>query len=150
MLESIPVEFITMSGAAVGGWAMKMKALDNERRHKEHVNALESFVKASTYNSKSADAAGERVSSSAGKIARRIIAYVLVLAVVTLPFVAALLDIPTVVQTTKESGGFLWGLFGSGTKQQFVSLIGYFYSPAVLTGFGHVIAFYFGQGAAKP
>ena len=35
MLESIPVEFITMSGAAVGGWAMKMKALDNERRHKE-------------------------------------------------------------------------------------------------------------------
>ena len=150
MLESIPVEFITMSGAAVGGWAMKMKALDNERRHKEHVNALESFVKASTYNSKSADAAGERVSSSAGKIARRIIAYVLVLAVVTLPFVAALLDIPTVVQTTNESGGFLWGLFGSETKQQFVSLIGYFYSPAVLTGFGHVIAFYFGQGAAKP
>ncbi len=150
MLELIPVEFITMSAAAVGGWAMKMKALDNERRHKEHVNALESFVKASTYNSKSADAAGERVSSSAGKIARRIIAYVLVLAVVTLPFVAALLDIPTVVQTTKESGGFLWGLFGSETKQQFVSLIGYFYSPAVLTGFGHVIAFYFGQGAAKP
>lgn len=149
MIETIPVEVFTMGAAAIGGWAMKMKALDNERRHTEHVHALEKFVEASSRNTKSADAAGDRIGSF-GKMTRRVIAFALVLAVISLPFLAPVLEINTVVQTTKESGGFLWGLFGSGTKASFETIQGYFHSPAVLTAFGHVVAFYFGQGAAKP
>ena len=149
MIETIPVEFFTMSAAAVGGWAMKMKALDNERRYTEHVHALEKFVEASSRNAKSANSASSRVGAF-GKTTRRVIAFALVLAVISLPFIAPMLEIDTVVQTTRESGGFLWGLIGAGTKVSFETVTGYFHSPAVLTAFGHVIAFYFGQGAAKP
>lgn len=150
LLAQIPVEFLTMSTAGVGGFIMKLKALDNERRQEERLHTLEAFKVGMAASTTSADAAGKRVSDSWGKLTRRMIALILITAVVLFPLIMAFFAPPTVVQTVKESGGWLWGLFPASSKQVFTSLDGYFYSPAVLTGFGHVVAFYFGQAAAKP
>lgn len=149
MIEQIPVEFITMSVSAVGGFLMKLKALDNERRQQEHIRTIEAFEKRMSYGTESVNAAGKRVEGF-GKVTRRVLAFGLLLAVVALPFTAPLLDVPTVIETTKQSGGFLFGLFGEGTKTELQTVVGYLHTETVLVGFAHVIAFYFGQGAAKP
>jgi len=149
MIEQIPVEFITMAVSGLGGFFMKLKALDNERLQQERLHMLKAFEARMTASSVSSNNAANRVSSF-GKFTRRVIAFGLLTAVVALPFVAPILEIPTVIETTKQSGGFLFGLFGEGTRTELKAVIGYLHSETVLLGFAHVIAFYFGQGAAKP
>lgn len=143
------MEFMTMAVSGVGGFLMKLKALDNERLQQERIHMIKAFQARMGASTDSTNAAAERVGSF-GKLTRRVIAFGLLLAVVALPFVAPLLDVPTVIETTKQSGGFLFGLLGGGTKTELQTVIGYLHSETVLIGFAHVVAFYFGQGAAKP
>lgn len=110
---------------------------------------IEAFEKRMSYSTESANAAGKRVEGF-GKVTRRTIAFGLLLAVVALPFLAPLLEVPTVIETTKQTGGFLFGLFGEGTQTELQTVVGYLHTETVLVGFAHVVAFYFGQGAAKP
>lgn len=138
-----------MAASGLGGFLMKLKAIDNERLQQERVHMIKAFetrMGASTY---SANEASDRVGAF-GKLTRRVIAFGLLSAVVALPFIAALLGLPTVIETTKESSGFLFGLLGGGTKTELQSVVGYLHTETVLIGFAHVVAFYFGQGAAKP
>jgi hypothetical protein len=149
MLEQLPMEFVTMAVSGLGGFMMKLKALDNERLKEERIHTIKAFETRMKASKESADAASSRIGSF-GKLTRRIIAFGLLFAVVALPFVAPLLNVPTVIETSKESGSFLFGLLGGGTKTELQTVVGYLHSETVLVGFGHVVAFYFGQGAAKP
>jgi len=143
------MEVFTMAVSGVGGFLMKLKALDNERLQQERLHMLKAFETRMGASLESTNAAAKRVGAF-GKMTRRVIAFGLLLAVVALPILAPILGIPTVIETTKESGGFLFGLFGDGTKTQLKTVIGYLHSETVLVGFAHVVAFYFGQGAARP
>ncbi|MEM1223699.1 MAG: hypothetical protein AAGH40_13170, partial [Verrucomicrobiota bacterium] len=80
----------------------------------------------------------------------RVIAFALVFGFILLCFFPGIFDSPAIVQTVKESKGFFFGLFPGGTKTEFHELNGFVHSPGLITGFGHVVAFYFGQAAAKP
>jgi hypothetical protein len=150
VIEQIPVEFITMSAAGIGGFLMKAKALDNERRHAQQMQAIDALKARLSLGMESANAAGSRIGDSFGRWTRRTIAWALVLGVLLLCFFPGFFGAPAIVQTVKESSGFLFGLFPGGTKTEFHELNGFIHSPAVLLGFGHIIAFYFGQAAAKP
>lgn len=138
-----------MAVSAVAGYLMKLKALDNARRQEERLYALDALKTRLTYGDESADKAGERANDQWGKMTRRVIAWSLVLAVIGLVFVPGLLDKPSVIETVRESGGWFFGLFPERTKTEFVSVQGFVHMPALLIGFGHVVAFFFGQGAAK-
>ena len=150
MIDVISNPTVTMAISAVAGFLMKLKALDNERRQQERLQTLEAFKVGMSESTASADAAAARTPSNYGRASRRFIAFALVAAVIALVFVPGLLDKPSVIQTTKEVGGWLFGLFPGQTKTEFVSVQGFVHMPALLIGFGHVIAFYFGQAAAKP
>ena len=149
MIELLANPTLTMAISAVAGYLMKLKALDNARRQEERLYALDALKTRLTYGSDSADRASERANDSWGKMTRRGIAWMLVTAVIALVFVPGLLDKPSVIETVRESGGWLFGLFPDRTKTEFVSVQGFVHMPALLVGFGHVVAFFFGQGAAK-
>lgn len=150
MIELLTNPTITMGISAVAGFLMKLKAIDNERRQQERLQTLEVFKVGMSQSIDSADAAAMRSNDKSGKWNRRFITVLLVSAVVALVFVPGLLDKPSVIQTTKEVGGWIFGFFPERTKTEFVSVQGFVHMPALLVGFGHVIAFYFGQAAAKP
>lgn len=62
----------------------------------------------------------------------------------------ALTDASTVVQYTEKTGGWLFGLFGKERDAiRFEAIQGYLLTPETRHGLLAVIAFYFGQGAAK-
>lgn len=150
MIEALTNPTVTMGISAVAGFLMKLKALDNERRQQERLQTLEAFKVGMSSSTASADAAAKRASDGYGKATRRFIAFALVAAVIALVFVPGLLDKPSVIETTKQAGGWLFGLFPERTKTEFVSVQGFVHMPALLVGFGHVVAFYFGQAAARP
>jgi hypothetical protein len=149
MIELLTNPTVTMAVSAVAGYLMKLKALDNARRQEERLYTLDALKTRIDYGTKSADAASARANDKYGKATRRFIAFALVIAVIALVFVPGLLDKPSVIETVKESGGWLFGLFPERTNTEFVSVQGFVHMPALLVGFGHVVAFFFGQGAAK-
>lgn len=149
MIDLLTNPAITMSISAVAGYLMKLKALDNARRQEERLYALDALKTRIDCGTRSADSAANRANDAWGKMTKRVIAWILVVAIVALIFVPGLLDKPSVIETVRESGGWLFGLFPERTRTEFVSVQGFVHMPALLVGFGHVIAFYFGQGAAK-
>lgn len=138
-----------MAASAVAGFFMKLKALDNARRQEERLYALDALKSRIDCGTKSSDSAAARANDAWGKMTKRVIAWSLVVAVIALVFVPGLLDKPSVIETVRESGGWLFGLFPNRTRTEFVSVQGFVQMPALLIGFAHVVAFYFGQGAAK-
>lgn len=150
MIEALTNPTVTMAISAVAGFLMKLKALENARQQEERLHTLKAFETAMQRSTESANAASERVSSAYGKATRRGIAWLLVVAVIALVFVPGLLDKPSVIPTIKETGGWLFGLFPKGSKTTYETVQGFVHMPALLVAFGHVIAFYFGQAAAKP
>lgn len=150
MIELLANPAITMGVSAVAGFFMKLHALNKERQQEERLYTLEAFKVGMGESTRSANHAAARISDSYGKSSRRFIAFALVVAVIALVFVPGFIDKPSVIETVKESGGWLFGLFPEHTKTEFISVQGFVHMPALLVGFGHVVAFYFGQGAAKP
>ena len=139
-----------MGASAVAGFLMKLIALDKERRQEERLYTLDAFKVGMGETLQASDHAAKRVSGKLGKFTRQLLALLLVAGVIALVFVPGLLDKPSVIQVAKESGGWLFGLFPSRTRTEFISVEGFVHMPTLLVGFGHVVAFYFGQGAAKP
>jgi len=129
---------------------MKLIAISAQRKQEERLYTLEAFKVGMGESMESANAASDRSGDEWGKLTRRVIAWTLILIVAALVLLPGLTDSPAIVETVKTTRGFLWGLFPSGSKTEFVEVNGYIHSPAVLVGFGHIIAFYFGQAAAKP
>ena len=150
MIELLTNPAVTMGASAIAGFFMKLHALNRERQQEERLYTLEAFKVGMRESSGSANDAASRVSSKYGKATRRVIAFALVVAVIALVFVPGLLDKPSVIEVAKESGGWLFGLFPERTRTEFVSVQGFVHMPTLLVGFGHVVAFYFGQGAARP
>jgi len=138
-----------MGVSAVAGFIMKLKALEAARQSEERLYTLDAFKVGMGETMEASDRASKR-DGSTGKATRRLVALILVGAVVALVFVPGFLDKPSVIETVKTSGGFLFGLIPERTRTEFVSVQGFVHMPTLLVGFGHVIAFYFGQGAAKP
>jgi len=148
-IELISNPAVSMGIAAIAGFFMKAKALDAARLQEERLYNIEAYKVGMSRSNSSANAASER-DGATGKATRRLVALILIGAVVALVFLPGLLDKPSVIETVKTSGGWLFGLFPDRTKTEFISVQGFVHMPALLVGFGHVIAFYFGQGAAKP
>mgnify|MGYP001412523612 CR=1 FL=1 len=142
-MPAISSELITMSASALGGFLMKQIAEARKERHAEHMRAIEKVH--------ALEASRERAAGVAGKWIRRLLVVAIVFAVIVAPFLTAVLtDAPTVVQYTEPKGGFLWGLFGSTRERiRFATVDGYLLTPETRQALLAIIAFYFGQGAAK-
>lgn len=143
MLANIPVELITMGVSALGGFIMKQQAEARKERHEEHLRAIARH--------ETAEASRVRAANVAGKWIRRFLVSSVVFAVILAPFIIAVFtDATTVIQYTERSGGWLWGLFGPEyDDNQFQEIKGYLMTSETRHGLLAVIAFYFGQGAAK-
>ena len=143
MLTDLPVELITMGASAIGGFLMKQQAEARKERHAEHMRAMEGITMAE--NSRM------RAANIPGKWIRRFLVASIVFAVILAPFLlTAFSDASTVVQFSETRGGWLWGLFGPAKeKVHFQPLDGYLVAPETRHALLAIIAFYFGQAAAK-
>lgn len=143
MISQAPIELLTMGASALGGFLMKQHAEARKERHLEHLRALDRH--------QSAESSHARAATVAGKWVRRFLVGSIVFAVILAPFLTAILpDTSTVVQYTERTGGWLWGLFGPGRERtRFEPIDGYLLTPETRHGLLAVVAFYFGQGAAK-
>jgi hypothetical protein len=139
------IELFLTAGSAIMGWLMKASALARKERHEEMLMAL----KMAGAVDQSADLAAKRVRSNGGVWVRRIIAFAIVAFLGFLVIGGGLLQIPVVVETVKEGGSFLFGLFSSGKSVTYQEVHGMLLTPELRQGFLAVIAFYLGQGAAK-
>ena len=147
MIELLLNPAFTMAAAAIGGWFMKMKAAERENRATQHAQFVEALVLTTGKSIESADAAANR--SHAGRAVAQFIACALIVGCLALCFFPGFFEAPAIVETVKESGGFLFGLIGASKKTEFQELNGFVHSRELWAGFGHIIAFYFGQRAAK-
>lgn len=147
MLELLANPALTMSAAAVGGWFMKMKAAERENRATQHAQFVDALILTTGKSIESADAAAQR--STGGRAVAQFIACTLILGGLGLCFFPGWFEAPAIVETVKESKGFLFGLIGGGTRTEFHELNGFVHAQELWAGFGHIIAFYFGQRAAK-
>jgi hypothetical protein len=143
MLTDLPVELITMGASAIGGFLMKQQGEGRKERHAEHMRAIEGF--------RFLEESRSRAANVPGKWIRRFLVASIVFAVILAPFLlVAFSDATTIVQFTETRGGWLWGLFGPAREKiQFQSLDGYLISPETRQALLAIIAFYFGQAAAK-
>lgn len=105
-------------------------------------------MKRSDQNIKAADSASKRGGASGAWI-RRFIVVVVLLGLVALPFFAALGDVPTVVESQKKGGSFLFGLFSGKTATVYHEVQGYLLVEELRTAILAIISFYFGAATAK-
>lgn len=122
---------------------MKQQAEARKERHAEHLRAIEGF--------RFLEESRGRAAGVPGKWIRRFLVASIVFAVILAPFIVAVFsEAATVVQYTEKTGGWLWGLLGPGRERvQFEAVTGYLLTPETRHGLLAVVAFYFGQGAAK-
>lgn len=147
MIELLANPALTMAAAAVGGWLMKMKAAQRDTLATQHKQFVDALILTTGNSIESADAAAQR--SHGGRHVAQFIACALIVGCLALCFFPGWFAAPAIVETVKESKGFLFGLIGGGTKTEFHELNGFIHSRELWAGFGHIIAFYFGQRAAK-
>lgn len=140
-----PPELITMGVGSVVGFIFKFLA----ERAKERQAQFERMMKAVDKVDESHNKAAQRVSVDAGKWVRRFIVFSILFAVVYVPFMLALTNNPTVIQVTSDRPEWLFGLFGGGTRTQFVQLQGYLMVEEVRMTLTALVGFYFGQATAK-
>jgi len=133
--------------SAVGGFIMKSKSVESERRYKLAEIREKAYASSISLQIESADAAAARVGDF-GKVTRRTIGLWIVFSFVGILALAAYLNVPTVVESTKESNGFL-GLIGGGSKKVYTEVTGFFLAPEYRVAFLSIVSFYFGQAAGK-
>ena len=127
---------------------MKARAMENERRYKLAEPRERAYATSIGLQVTSADAAAKRVGVF-GRMTRRTIGFWVTFSFVALLLLAPYLNIPTVLESTRETAGFL-GLFGGGTKTVYTEVQGFFLAPEYRVAFLSIVSFYFGQAAAKP
>ena len=122
---------------------MRKASEDRKDRHIEHLASIQRLE------------VGEKSRTRAGSVVgpwiRRFLVVSMVFAVIIAPFVIAVFtDKSTVFQYTESPRGFFAGLFGRVSEHyHFEPLKGYVLSSETRQALMAVIAFYFGQGAAK-
>ncbi len=142
----IPMEIASLVGGAASGFLMKAWAIAQENRQKQ----FEMFIGAIKAKDDSMDKAVQRVpNDKAGNWIRRTIVIAILFGVILAPFVLAILDKPMVVEVETPVKDWFFGLFSSGGKRVFYYINAYLLSAEMRSSLIALVAFYFGQGAAK-
>ena len=139
------MEIATTLGGAASGFVMKAAALRAQRE----ADLMKHMVTAMNASTDSANAAVERVPVDAGRLTRRVIVFSILFGVILMPFLSPLLGMTTVVEIIETSEGLLFGLIGGGEKHVFHNVNGVLLIPELRQALMAIIAFYFGQAAAK-
>lgn len=137
-------DVLTMGAGSTMGFVFRFLSESRKARDAAFMQSL----KRNEQNIKSADAAAKRGGSSGAWIRRFIVVCVL-LGLVALPFLAALGDIPTVVESEKSGGSFLFGLFKGKAETVYNEVTGYLLVDELRTAILAIISFYFGAATAK-
>lgn len=132
------LELAVTAGGAIMGFVMKLMAAKQERDAKLFEQALQMHQAVEASHAKAA-------SREPGSWIRRVIVLAILFAVVVVPALGGLLDIPLIVES-EESWTFL---FLEGTKTVFTELRGLFVMPEVRLALLSIIGFYFGQGTVR-
>ena len=140
MAFDISPDLLTLGVSAAAGFYMKHKGEERKERHAEHIRASE--------RRHLSEASRVRAASVAGQWIRRGLVAAIVFAVILGPFIVTVFtDAATVLQYSERSGGGFFGLFGPARETvRFHAVEGLLVTPETLLA---VVAFYFGQGAAK-
>lgn len=111
--------------------AMSMKDKDFEQSEDSKANAL------------------ARINAEAGKYVRRFLVVAVCFATILAPFILTYLGLPTFIESTETSRGWLWGLVGEKVTPVFVQINGYLLIEEVRQFLALLGGFYFGNAAAK-
>ena len=143
MAFDISPDLLTMGVSAAAGFFMKQKAEERKERHAEHMRASE--------RRKLSEASRVRAAGVAGQWIRRGLVAAIVFAVILAPFIVTVFtDAATVLQYSEQTGGRFFGLFGPAREAvRFQAIEGLLIAPESRQALLAVVAFYFGQGAAK-
>jgi hypothetical protein len=143
----IPTELATMGISAIAGFVFRYMA----ERAKERKEILSEAIEALKVSDASRDAAAERGNradgATGGTQIRRFLVVSVIFAIIFAPFVLSFISIPTVVELTHQTGGFL-GL-GKKTVTEFVEINGFLIAPEVRSCVPAIIGFYFGQAIGQ-
>ena len=133
----MPIELLSLLGGGIAGFVMRLIAAQAEAQARQ----FESMIKAQTAADDSAQLARAH---DPGSWVRRVIALVILFAVVIAPFSLALLDVPVVVEG-QEYWWDILGLFGSSWE----TVSGFILLPEVRQGMVAIVGFYFGSSQVR-
>ena len=139
-----PDLLITLGGS-VAGYVMKLISLRSQQQHDLFLQAL----KLKEASDASMNQAIQRVGADAGKFVRRLIVMCVLFGVIFLPMLAPLFGVPLVVEGRTEDTSFLFGLIEVEGTKIFEEVHGILLIPELRQCFLALVAFYFGQGAAR-
>jgi len=126
-----------MLGGGVTGFVMRLIAAQGEAQAK----AFERMLAAQSASDDSSDRAAARTD---GVWVRRLIAIVILFAVVVAPFILAIANIPVSIEA--ENRGLISVIFGNGGYKQ---VEGFILLPEVRQGMLALLSFYFGSSMVK-
>ncbi len=131
---------VTLGGTLVG-FIMKMMANRAER----DALMFERALKLHEVSEASHNAAAKR-DGKAGRFVRRVIVMAVLFSLTVVPFLAPLLGLPVITESTND-----WSIFGllEGTDVTFTYLYGVFLIPEVRMVLLSIVGFYFGTAAAR-
>jgi hypothetical protein len=132
------LELAVTAGGAIMGFVMKLMAAKQERDARLFEQALRMHQAVEASHAQAA-------TREPGVWIRRAIVLAILFAVVVVPTLAGVMDIPLIVES-QESWTFL---FLEGTKTVFTELRGLFVMPEVRLALLSIIGFYFGQGTVR-
>ena len=133
------IELLSMLGGGVTGFVMRLISAQAESQSR----ILESMLQKQKASDDSADRAASRTS---GVWVRRIIAILILFAVIVAPFILALIDVPLALESQRE-GGLFSSIFGS--KVTYENVQGFVLLPEVRQGMLALLSFYFGSSMVK-
>ena len=141
----LELEAVVTIASAVGGWLMRMQA-NNQQLLKDQMTYN---MEASQRNNENQNAAKERNSTKASFLQRYAAIVIIGTVMGGLLLVAFFSDVPTVLETTKTSKKFLFGIleFGGGTK--FTEVNGFVIPAFVKQSVLAIIGFLFGSSVGK-
>ena len=131
------IDLISLLGGSLAGFVMRFIAAQSEAQAR-------AFDRMITSQSKADESAELARRHDPGSWVRRVIALVILFAVVVAPFILALLEVPVAVETEQA----WWDIFGLfGTSWECVS--GFILLPEVRQGMVALIGFYFGSSQVR-
>jgi len=132
----MPIELLSMLGGGVAGFIFKFVATQQEAQER----AFERVVRSQEL----ADESGDRAAVRGSVLGRRVLLFTILWVVALAPFVAALIGIPTYVETERAPWDVL-GWFSGGFQQ----LQGVIVLEELRAAVVAAVGFYLGSGAVS-
>lgn len=133
------IELLSMLGGGVTGFIMRLISAQAESQNR----VLEAMLKKQKASDDSADRAASR---TAGVWVRRMIAILILFAVIIAPFIFAFINVPLALES-QHNGGIFKFIFGS--KVTYENVQGFVLLPEVRQGMLALLSFYFGSSMVK-